>query len=369
MKKKVLQLIHGFTMGGAETLVKEYSLKLDKNKYDVHVLCFYQYESVYEKILENAGVKITFIDKYSNYQNANNIRYFIGYIRRYWYIKNFIRREQPDIIHSHLTVNSYVAFAKPKKGTKIIHTVHNEPKRLWRNSFFRRIDFYAARKLVKKYKMQFITLHEEMKHEINQMFSVKNAIVLNNGIDFERFENTLTRESVRKREGIPEHAYVVGHIGRFGKQKNHRFLIEIFKKIKERKSNAYLLLIGNGPLEKEIKKQLKELGLEEDYKILSYRNDIPDLLNVMDVFVFPSIFEGLGIVLIEAQKMKRKCVISNAVPDAVLVSNLVKKLDLKSSAEEWADEIINFNVLEVQYRDLEEWDMKCVVRHLEEIYS
>ena len=153
------------------------------------------------------------------------------------------------------------------------------------------------------------------------------------------------------------------------KQKNHKLLIEIFAEICKKNPKAFLLMIGNGNLQKETESRLKELGLGEKYKILSNRTDIPDLMNAMDKFVFPSNYEGLGIVLIEAQKIGLKCVISHVVPDAAIVTNLVKKVNLNASAAEWAEEALNFHVEDTKYLGIEEWDMKQVVLRLEEYYA
>lgn len=371
MKKKVLQVIHGFTMGGAETLVKEYCLKLNKEKYDISVLCFFKYNSPYEKILEEAGIKLIYIDDYNEARTrdgSSRLQRICMILRRYFFIRNYIKNEAPDVLHTHLAVNSYIVFANPKKGTKILHTVHNEPTVLWNQSKARKIDYYSVKRLVKKYQMQFITLHENMRQEINEKFGVDNSVVLNNGIDFLRFENVLSRECVREKIGIPKDAFVIGHIGRFDEQKNHQFLIKVFANIYQKNKNAYLLLIGNGKLQEDVEKQIRELGLEERSKILSNRTDIPDLLNSMDRFVFPSIFEGLGIVLIEAQRAGIKCVASSNVPKAAVVSNLVKQLDLTLSAENWADEIINLEVDAIEYQGIDEWDMRNVINKLEDLY-
>ena len=128
-------------------------------------------------------------------------------------------------------------------------------------------------------------------------------------------------------------------------------------------------MIGNGSLQKETEIRLKELGLEDKYMILSNRTDIPDLMNAMDKFVFPSNYEGLGIVLIEAQKIGLECVISHVVPDAAIVTNLVKKVDLKASANVWAEEVQKFHVNEVKSLGIEKWDIKQVVLQLEEYYA
>ena len=371
-RKKVLQFIHGFSMGGAEKLVSEYCLKLNKEKYDVSVLCFHRYNTPYEKILEDAGIKVVYasdhIKKYEKiaFQYPGRI---LMLAKRWLFLRKYLRESKPDVLHFHMALSIYILAANLSKTIKMLRTVHNEPKKRWDNSVGRRIDFWATKKLVKKHQLQFITLHDEMRKEVNELFNVDNSLVLNNGIDFSVFEKALLKEVVREREGIPQDAYVIGHVGRFNKQKNHKLLIEIFAEIRKKNPKAFLLMIGNGSLQKETETRLKELGLEGKYMILSNRTDIPDLMNAMDKFVFPSNYEGLGIVLIEAQKIGLECVISHVVPDAAIVSNLVKRVDLKASAAHWAEEILNFHVDETRYFGIEEWDMKQVVLRLEEYYA
>lgn len=370
--KKVLQFIHGLNMGGAETLVKEYCLKLDKEKYDVSVLCFHKYHTPIEKQLEDAGIKITYIDDINEYRKngrVGKLKRVYFFIKRIFYVRNYIKNEKPDVIHSHLNNNTYVWLAGPKKGTKIFHTVHNELSKLWDESMESKIDFFASKKLIKSHQMRFITLHERMKKETDAFFQVDNTVVLNNGIDFARFEAALPKAEVRKREEIPEDALVIGHVGRFNEQKNHKFLVDIFHKIYEKNENAYLLMVGNGDLMPEAVDKLESLGLGGRYKILSYRMDIPDLLSAMDYFVFPSLFEGLSVVMIEAQKMKLPCFISTTIEPATKISNLVHWNDLESSAEEWAENILNYQKVKPAYDELDSWDMKNVVKRLEKIYE
>lgn len=370
-KTKVLQFIHGFSMGGAETLTKEYCLKLDKEKYDVSVLCFHRYHTPYEKILEEAGVNVVYASDHIKDYDKIAFRYpgrILMLAKRWFFLRNYLRKEAPDVLHFHMALSIYVLLANLKKDTKIIRTMHTEPKRRWNGSLGRRIDLWATHKLMKKYPMRFITLHDGMRKEINDMFGVKNSVVLNNGIDFSRFERALDKKTVRAREGIPENACVIGHVGRFNEVKNHKFLVGVFSEIHKKNEKAFLLLVGNGSLQKKIEEQLKNLGLEHSYKILSERTDIPDLLNAMDKFIFPSIYEGLGIALIEAQKVGLPCVISKEVPDEAIVSNLVKKLDLELSAETWAEETMKFHVASTEYHGIEAWDMEHIVHSLEKLY-
>lgn len=371
-KKKVLQFIHGLNMGGAETLVKEYCLGLDKEKYEVSLLCFYRYHTPYEKLVEEAGIRITYIDDFETYSKSRMNKVLLRvwlFIKRIFFVRRYVRKESPDIIHTHLNDNTYVWTAHPPKGTRIFHTVHSELKELWDGSLEGNIDFYASRQLIKKYQMRFITLHEEMKEETNKFFGVNDSVVLNNGIDFTKFDAALPKDIVRQREGIPADAFVIGHVGRFNELKNHVFLVKVFHEIYKKNKRAYLLLVGNGDTMPKVQQQMKQLGLDACSKILSYRTDIPDLLNAMDRFVLPSTYEGLGIVLIEAQKMKLPCVASDVVPDAATISNLVKKLDLKLPPEIWAKEIEEFSVEDIQYHGLEDWDMKNVINKLETIYE
>lgn len=371
-RKKVLQFIHGFSMGGAEKLVSEYCLKMNKEKYDVSVLCFHRYNTPYEKILEDAGINVVYASDHIKNYDKIAFQYpgrVLMLAKRWIFIRKYLMLAKPDVIHLHMALSIYILASNLSKDIKMLRTVHNEPKKRWDNSIGRRIDFWATKQLVKKYQLQFITLHDEMRKEVNELFGVDNSLVLNNGIDFSAFEKVLPKEVVREREGIPADAYVVGHVGRFNKQKNHKLLVEIFAEICKKNPSAFLLMIGNGGLQKETENGLKQLGLGDKYKILSNRNDIPDLMNTMDKFVFPSNYEGLGIVLIEAQKTGLECVISNVVPDAAIVTNLVKKVDLNASANVWAEEILKFHVEEVKSFGIEKWDMKQVVLQLEEYYA
>ena len=371
-RKKVLQFIHGFSMGGAEKLVSEYCLKMNKEKFDVSVLCFHRYNTPYEKILENAGINVVYASDHIKNYDKIAFQYpgrILMLIKRWLFLRKYLREVKPDVLHLHMALSIYILTANLSKDIKMLRTVHNEPKKRWDNSVGRRIDFWATKKLVKKHQLQFITLHDEMRKEVNELFGVDNSLVLNNGIDFSVFEKALPKEVVREREGIPKGAYVIGHVGRFNKQKNHKLLIETFAEICKKNPKAYLLMVGNGSLQKETENRLKELGLGDQYKILSNRTDIPDLMNAMDKFVFPSNYEGLGIVLIEAQKIGLECVISHVVPDAAIVTNLVKKVNLNASAAEWAEEIEHFHIEEVQSLGIEEWDMKEVVLRLEEYYA
>lgn len=373
MKKiKLLHYVYNLNQGGAETIVKDYALLIDKEKFDVIVLCHDRIGSPYEKMLQDAGIRVIFISDFF-LSKKFYFNYLINKIICHSYLdkliaKIIIKRERPDIIHSHLLCNSLIKFAYPANNCRIIHTVHSQPKAYWcSGSRFGNNDFEAAVFLVKKYGMKLIALNEPMRQELNQMYHVNNTVVLNNGIDFNKFNVVETKESIRKTLNIDKDAFLVGHVGRFVPVKNHDLIVDSFNELCKIRSDANLLLVGTGELRPKIEAKIKTLNLGEKVTILDSRTDIPRIMKSLDVFIFPSHFEGLGIVLIEAQKMGIPCVISSAIPEAAVVSNLVCRMPENASAKKWAEQL-NCCHNNPEYFGIEKWDMNIVVRQLEELY-
>ena len=366
--KKIMQFIHGMTMGGAETLVKDYLINFDNSKYELVLLVLERHDSTYEKIIENKNIKILYVEDYLS-KNKGILFKIYNHMKRYSIVKKLINKEDPDIIHYHLPLDSYIKYAKPKKTTRIFSTIHNEPKKIYDSSFRSMIEYKAAKWLVKNYKLRFITLHEDMRIEINKMFGVNNSIVLNNGIDFKKFNNSKSKEQIRSELKIPKNSLVVGHIGRFTYQKNHEFLVDVFYELSKIYDNSFLLMVGKGNERKNIEAKLKELNLYNKYLILEDRSDIPDLMMAMDIFLFPSHYEGLSVVLIEAQKMKLPCFISDSISVYTDISNLINRLSLDKTAHEWALSIEKYKQPNKIVLNDKDWDIKEVVAKLVNIYE
>ncbi|MDU4892215.1 MAG: glycosyltransferase family 1 protein [Clostridium sp.] len=168
-----------------------------------------------------------------------------------------------------------------------------------------------------------------------------NVLVLNNAIDCNKFKfNVQVRTSVRKELNI-EGKFVVGNVGRFNKQKNHSFLIKIFSEIKKINGNSILLLIGEGPLKEGIKEKVKKLGLENDVIFLGQRSDVEQLLQAMDVFLLPSLYEGLPVIGVEAQATGLPCFMTDTITKEVNINN-VQYFSLNENVIELAKKIIDF---------------------------
>lgn len=171
-----------------------------------------------------------------------------------------------------------------------------------------------------------------------------NVHILHNGINLEVFHySDDARKNIRNEFGIPEDEFVVGHVGRFNKQKNHFFLIEVFEELKKSKPNAKLLLVGEGELKSEVMQCLATKKLIDSVIFAGVRSDIPDMLSAMDVFLFPSLYEGMPNTIIEAQAVGLPCIISDTITRDANVTGLVKYVSLRETKAKWADNCIDSN--------------------------
>lgn len=367
-KCRVLELIGGsLTDGGAETLVKDYALNIDRDRFETAVFVDWKIpETANTRILTgNRQLIYTAYPRYSLFWRGVNKFFRRAFLVRG--IRKTIKEFNPAVIHVHLDALSYLCYLKSElRGRKLFYTCHSTVKAMLGEN---EKEFQAAKNLIKSNGLRFIALHQQMADELNKMFGVNNSIVINNGIDIERFSNVKeTKEEIRKTLGIPEQAFVVGHVGRFVDVKNHIFILEVFNKVHNERPETMLLLIGDGEQLEQFKERVKAVGLEKSVLILSNRPDIPQLLKAMDVFLFPSTYEGLGIALIEAQAAGIRCVVSKNVPKEAFISDLVIPLDLSESIDYWSDAVLDEQRRSSYPNRLDEYDISVSVRTLEKIY-
>ncbi|MBQ3219459.1 MAG: glycosyltransferase family 1 protein [Clostridia bacterium] len=174
----------------------------------------------------------------------------------------------------------------------------------------------------------------------NKAVKYNKVSILHNAVDLNIFNfDKEERQRIRKEFEIGDKEILVGHVGRFMRQKNHKFLIRVFKEICNRNPNAKLMLVGVGELEKDIKEQVKQLGLDEKVIFTGVRSDVPKLLSAMDVFVFPSFYEGMPNTVIEAQATGLPCVVADTITREANITGLVKYLPL-DNIDNWAKETL-----------------------------
>lgn len=393
-KVKVIEFIQSMGDGGAETLVKDYALLMDKERFDVTVVVLHDIrDSANYRFLTENGIPVFALssrddllkklwrklfpvsetDMPTEEDPTKGIQESAGFFgklkswaRNQYFGRRFLkilRQTDATVVHAHLEVLEILqAVSGELRDIRLLHTCHNPPAVIYTGA-----ERPAAEYLIKKNGMQIVALHEKMAEELNELFGVDHTAVIRNGILMERFtEPGISKEEKRREIGIPEDAFVVGHVGRFFEQKNHLFLVEVFREIASRRENAFLLMIGAGSTE-ETERKLKEYGLGDQYLILSHRQDIPQLLAAMDVFVFPSIFEGFGIALLEAQAAGLRCIASDHCPAEVIRTEHCISMPLENP-EQWAEAALDPDWKRAESRALADYDMNREIRRLEALY-
>lgn len=337
-KNKIYILQLGMTknIGGMETYLMSQYRKLDKKyiQYDF-VNLSKDDKMAFSEEIKNNGSKIYSVPK----------RKYHPFLHYYEMMKILFhnRKKYKYIVLNtcHLYYIFPLFFAKIIQiPNRIIHS-HNSDDEI-KISFFRKILIN-----INKILMHFSVTDYWACSEIagKWMFKNRNFRVIHNAINVSDFVyNESIRQKVRTQLGLLKDEFVIGHVGRFSYQKNHDFLIDVFNEVHRRLPEAVLILIGDA-VEDELylnkaKQKVKELNLVENVRFLGIRNDVPDLMQAMDCFLFPSRFEGLGIVIIEAQTAGLPCYVSSVIPNEVKITNLVDFISLNESPENWAEKII-----------------------------
>jgi glycosyltransferase involved in cell wall biosynthesis len=327
---RVLHVVVNMNRGGAETLIMNLYRNIDRSKVQFDFLTCR--EGVFDKeIRELGGIihRIPYINEVGHFNYIKSLNHF------------FANHNDYTIVHSHLNrMSGLVVRAAKKNGIRfcITHS-HNTGG-----------EGGILAKSYKWYSGLYIPANSDYtfacsKAAAEWLFGSKSkeATLLNNGIEPEMFYYSPDIRSKKRNElGIRNNQLVIGHVGRFTKQKNHKFLIEIFAEFVKRKPNSTLLLCGDGVLRRDMERKVSELNLQENVKFLGVRNDIDQLLQAFDLFMFPSLHEGLPVTLIEAQAAGIPCVISAEITKEVdLGINLIKFIQL-SSIDLWIDELEKF---------------------------
>jgi len=257
-----------------------------------------------------------------------------------------------DVVHAHpFTFSGFILMQAARMGVpvRIVHS-HTDRRKVKRDkSILRRIYGAVMRRLINKCATYGIAASDEAAVSLFGRNWAKDSRwnVMHCGIDLEPYafladkkQRAARRKKIAAAIGVPEKAHVIGHVGSFHFEKNHEFLIPVFEKIATKNLKAHLLLVGDGPLKERIMERVKARGLEKRVTFTGVRQDIPDILSVMDVFVFPSIFEGLGLSVIEAQAAGLPCLVSDQVPNqAKIVEGAVSFLPIDEGVDDWVSAI------------------------------
>lgn len=356
---RVLHVLQRMEAGGTQALLMNLYRNIEREKIQFDFLVEYPNKEFYDDEIISLGGKIY----YSNIRQDKNV---IEFERK---LQKIIKENNYKIIHVHTYSIGYFVLKTAKKSGVPIRIAHSHSNNMTND--FKKYFKIILQKLYPIYATNFIACSDEAG---KYLFKNKKFEILNNAIDSKKFIfSKETRCEIRKELGLSD-KFVVGHVGRFKPEKNHLFLINIFFEIKKQLPDAKLLMIGNGDSSQEITERIRELSIQNDVIILKNRKDINKLYQAMDVFVFPSIYEGLGIVAIEAQASGIPCVCSTGLPKESKITNLYTRLSLNESAKKWANVAIESSKNKLAFTNTQKYvikanyDIKMEAEKLENYY-
>ncbi len=357
-------LIIGLTerMGGVETFIYNTTIFSDKTKYEYDYLVHGANICVFQNMINKfyGEGHIFFVEKIK----ANPYKWFLD-------MKNFYKRNgcKYDYIHLQTGAASEVIYAFPFcliYGIKVIAHSHNgNGYSPIINAIFRPLLNAVTHKRLACSEVAAKWLFGNKR---------KNFQIINNGIDINRFTfNENNREIIRKKYGITNEL-VIGHIGRFSEQKNHKRIIEIFRDLLYRDNSSKLILVGVGEKQEEIKELVRLYDMKKNVIFAGLQDEIELYYSAFDVFLMPSLYEGLPIVGIEAQSMGLRCLFSDQIDKQIIITDRAKMIPLTESNSKWIDEILNESVSinRLSYARLiheSGYSIQCTVEKLEKVYD
>ena len=323
-KLRILHVVTYMGLGGLETMIMNYYRKIDKEKIQFDFLVHRSEKAYYDEEIENLGGKIYHLPRLNPFSSSykNVLKEF------------FISHPEYKIVHIHQDCLSGIIAKIAKNCGVPVRIAHSHNSNQDKN-FKYPIKLFFKRN-IPKYATHLFACGKKAGE---WMFSGADFEILNNAIEVSKYTfSPAKRSEVRKTFGIDDKKFVVGHVGRFSPQKNHTFLLDIFLEI-SKKCDALLLLVGDGELRSEIEKKVELLGISNKVMFLGKRNDVYDIMQAMDCFVFPSKYEGFPVSVVEAQASGLPCIISDTVPLDCKITDLIEQISLQNSVVDWSNKV------------------------------
>jgi len=334
---RILHVVNGMVRAGCETWLMHILRHINRDRFQIDFLVHTTERCSYDDEIRSLGSKIISCP----HPHSQPWKYGHNF-------KQILKEHRPyDVIHSHgHHFSGYILRLAHQVGVpiRIAHSHFDSSSVEAKASLKRKL--YLG--LMKRWISQYATVGLGCsRNAAADLFGMKwendpRWQLLYCGIDLAPFRNTFDSNAVRAELDIPADAFVLGHVGRFDEAKNHLFLLDIASEIAKREPKMRLLLVGEGKLRPQIEQKVVQIGLADRVIFAGVRSDVPRLmLGAMDLLIFPSLYEGLGLVLVEAQAAGLSCILSNVVPqEADLVKPLMHRISLLQPASAWADAVI-----------------------------
>lgn len=327
---RILQVVNIMDRAGLETMLMNYYRHIDREKIQFDFLTHRSQSGAYDEKIRKMGGKVYHAPRL--YPNQ--------YSQYFRFMKKFFE-EHPEykIIHSHIDAMSYFPLRAAKENHIPIRIAHSHSSKLDRDLKLP-IKYMALKNIEKVANVNCACGSVAGKF----MFPNNDFHVVNNAIELNSFTFDEKIRNIKRRELKVENQFVIGHVGRYCYIKNQMFLLDVFKYVLAERENSHLLLIGKGEDQDKLKKKIRDLGIENKVSLLIDRADVAELYQAMDVFVLPSLFEGLPMVGVEAQANGLPCVVSDKISKEIMLTNNIMMLRIRDGAQRWSTEILDCNL-------------------------
>ena len=364
---RILQYIGTLNIGGSQSFLMELYRNIDKSKFQFDFIVFDTdiNEEMYNEII-NLGGKIYTIPKY----NLLNHLLF-----KKWWNDFFRKHPEYKIIHGHVrsTAAIYMKIAK-KYGVKTIIHSHSTSNGTGIKAIGRKI----LQRNITKYADYFFYCSQISGEWLfgKEIVNSNKSFFIPNGIDMDKFNFSIKiRNEIRKKLNIRDNELLIGHVGRFTEPKNHKFIIEIFSEALKKDNRLKLILVGDGELKDKIEKYIDENKIKDKVILTGAVKNTYDYYNAMDLFFFPSLWEGLPVSVVEAQSNGLECLLSDSITEDVTLTNLITKCNLNSPKDKWVNKILSLinnkkrnGLSEIEKQKLEMFNSKNVSKRTEKMY-
>lgn len=360
---RIAQVVGKMKGGGVESVVMNYYRHIDHNKIQFDFICDSDSTDIPQSEIESLGGRVFIVPPYKS---------LFSYIRA---LKKLFKAQKYEIVHSHInTLSVFPLYAAKKAGVpiRIAHSHSSSSKQEWKRNIAKSIlkkfsrvyatDCYSCSELAGRFQFG------------NKFYGNGKVVIIKNALDIDRFKYNPTVRKIKRQElKLSNDAMVIAHVGRFVNVKNHNKLIEIFAEVHHKVQNSVLILVGQGPLENEIRYKAESLGVKDSVIFLGQRQDVNELYQAFDVAVLPSFYEGFSLFMAEAQCAGVLCFCSDSVPREARITPNIEYISLKESSESWANKIIagysDYERIEtVRYIKEAGYDIITEANKLQELY-
>ena len=352
---KVAQVIGIANNGGVESIIWNYYRHIDRERIQFDFLVESESKIINKDEIEKLGGRLIIIPSYKNP---------LLYMKK---LKKIFEQNKYDIVHSNMNALSVFTLKAAKKANIKVRIAHSHSTSN-KKEYIKNIIKNILKLFSRKYATNFFACSEVAGRWLfgNKQFNSGKVVIIRNGIELNRFYyNPIKRDELRNKFNLTGN-FVIGTVGRLVTQKNHIFLLNVFKKVLIEKKESKLVIIGDGPEKDKLIDHSLKLGINDSVLFLDAVKNIYDYYNIMDCFAFPSLYEGLGMTAVEAQVNGLRALVSNDVPIDVKINENTIFLDLIENV--WAERIIDGNFVRDKNIDCSKFDIDKCAEKLTKLY-